>query len=520
MESSEPPEHPKQPADEISSEQNHHQVEDNSDTEGDVTSPSKNEMISQSEWLWPWLVIVGSIIGILLTYSYSNRQPEGKALKQHTQNQALILQAKVVLGLSDMNQEQAEFQLAVLDAAAMSADDARLVAALYKAVDPVGLQSNAIAILERTRETLSSDETDLHDAFLRGVSSTQELSQVDVDILHESGWAGRLLLNASKPKNHPDRVAFQAETQKSFKVYMAMASLILMAGLAGIVFFILAMIRKSEGRLPTEFKSPCPRAHIYLQSFAIYIFAMFVMDYIVGWLPFTSQLSNVLLLSIPVICGLAWPIYRGITRQEAMNDLGLTRGDGVLNEMAAGLVGYITILPIAGMGIMLTIILQSFLPQTDATHPVISWLAEGGKATRILVFVLAAVLAPLFEETMFRGALYRGLRLKMGWVVSGLLMGFIFAVVHPQGVIGIPVLMAMGFGFGLIREWRDSLIASMTAHAIHNGALVILMIAMMGSNSNSLKATQPGHEPQGNDVEVFAPAQLMICLETETSSLP
>lgn len=76
------------------------------------------------------------------------------------------------------------------------------------------------------------------------------------------------------------------------------------------------------------------------------------------------------------------------------------------------------------------------------------------------------------EETVFRGAFYRSLRFGNGVLIAGLVNGVIFAALHPQGWMGIPALTAMGFGFALIREWRDSLIAPMTAHAINNGLLV------------------------------------------------
>jgi membrane protease YdiL (CAAX protease family) len=48
----------------------------------------------------------------------------------------------------------------------------------------------------------------------------------------------------------------------------------------------------------------------------------------------------------------------------------------------------------------------------------------------------------------------------------------IFAALHPQGFLAIPALASIGMGFSLLREWRDSLIAPMVAHAINNGILV------------------------------------------------
>ena len=87
--------------------------------------------------------------------------------------------------------------------------------------------------------------------------------------------------------------------------------------------------------------------------------------------------------------------------------------------------------------------------------------------------LLAAVLAPLLEEALFRGALHRYLRGQFGFFASALITSVIFAALHPQGWMAIPALGAIGIGFSLLREWRDSLIAPMVAHSINNGALIV-----------------------------------------------
>ena len=44
----------------------------------------------------------------------------------------------------------------------------------------------------------------------------------------------------------------------------------------------------------------------------------------------------------------------------------------------------------------------------------------------------------------------------------------------------IPVLLlASVFIFALMREWRGSLIAPMTAHALHNGTLLTLLLLVL-----------------------------------------
>ena len=101
----------------------------------------------------------------------------------------------------------------------------------------------------------------------------------------------------------------------------------------------------------------------------------------------------------------------------------------------------------------------------------------------IQVVFLASVVAPIMEETMFRGVLYRHMREATGrvgrwWsvILSALVVSFVFAALHPQGVLAIPLLMALAFGFTAAREWRGSLIPSMTVHALHNGVLMVMLI--------------------------------------------
>ena len=91
--------------------------------------------------------------------------------------------------------------------------------------------------------------------------------------------------------------------------------------------------------------------------------------------------------------------------------------------------------------------------------------------------VLVAIFSGVGEETFFRGAFYHYLRRGMGVVVTVVLTAFFFAAVHPQGIVGIPAIASIGMVLALIREWRGSILASMTAHACNN--LVVLTIGIL-----------------------------------------
>jgi membrane protease YdiL (CAAX protease family) len=105
----------------------------------------------------------------------------------------------------------------------------------------------------------------------------------------------------------------------------------------------------------------------------------------------------------------------------------------------------------------------------------------------VLALAVASLGAPIVEETMFRGVLYRHLReATKGWGTAlSILLGVginatIFAAVHPQGLLAVPALASIGAGLTLAREWRGSLVAPMVAHGFHNGLMLTVVILALG----------------------------------------
>jgi len=93
------------------------------------------------------------------------------------------------------------------------------------------------------------------------------------------------------------------------------------------------------------------------------------------------------------------------------------------------------------------------------------------------IFIL---LAPFAEELFFRGFLYRGLRRRFSMWPAALISGAIFGLAHyqsPSYLLLIPGLALVGVSLALLLEWRQSLLATMAAHATFNlvGYLVIAL---------------------------------------------
>jgi membrane protease YdiL (CAAX protease family) len=139
-------------------------------------------------------------------------------------------------------------------------------------------------------------------------------------------------------------------------------------------------------------------------------------------------------------------------------------------------------LPLLAIGVLISTLLQK-ASGADMAHPIVEEIGTGDGESRwgyLPLFLLAAAWAPLVEETMFRGAFYHHLRRRLAWPLAALVVGVIFAAIHPQGWAAIPLLTAIAFVFAALREWRGSIIAPTVAHAINNGVVTTMVVLMVG----------------------------------------
>jgi membrane protease YdiL (CAAX protease family) len=84
--------------------------------------------------------------------------------------------------------------------------------------------------------------------------------------------------------------------------------------------------------------------------------------------------------------------------------------------------------------------------------------------------LLTICAAPIFEEFIFRGLIFGGLRRSLGLGASVLASAAIFAIVHPA-VSVIPVF-ALGIGAALVYERTRFLLGPMVVHGVYNAAIV------------------------------------------------
>jgi len=277
-----------------------------------------------------------------------------------------------------------------------------------------------------------------------------------------------------------------------FVVMIFFGLLVIAAIFAGFVLFVWGLIWIGNPRTRFHNPVPMPGGSVMLETYAWFVGAFFVYvvaataieyhapEYAMYMLP-----AQWLLMLVPL-----WPIVRGMHSRSWRHAVGLTRGQGVFREIGAGFVAYLASLPIflVGVGITLVVILVQAAIQASQTggsptpvppnNPVVDLIGSGNVLVIVFIVTLATIWAPITEELIFRGALFRHLRGRVAWPIAALVSAVLFAYMHSYGPLFVAPLIALGFMFAFMREWRGSIIAPMTAHFLHNGTLVCLMVSM------------------------------------------
>jgi membrane protease YdiL (CAAX protease family) len=88
----------------------------------------------------------------------------------------------------------------------------------------------------------------------------------------------------------------------------------------------------------------------------------------------------------------------------------------------------------------------------------------------IWLAVLAIIAAPIFEEFIFRGVLYRGFRRSLGPLRAAAAAAIVFAIIHPA--IATPPVFLLGLCCALLHERFGSLLTPIAAHMTYNATVV------------------------------------------------
>lgn len=348
------------------------------------------------------------------------------------------------------------------------------------------------AELEMLEEPLLYDDVLRADIeAVRGLLAEDPVPPADPDAFRDRhAWFGDLALAQGLDDENPARAPVLARAQRT--TLTAVVGLLLFVALAfvGFALGILAIVLLATRKLKAAYRPHAPGGSVYLEIFALFIIGFLGVSYASEAIynqtgTDYSRYLIWLLLLVPL-----WALLRGARASDFRDAMGWHTGKGLFREIGAGIVGYIACIPIFLLGIALTLLMMavSALLQgggeeggggAGPTHPILDQVDPNNLWSVLGVYAVAAVWAPIVEESLFRGALYHHMRGRLHPLLAGLGVAFIFAVIHPQGWIAVPALMSLAVTFALLREWRGSLIAPVVGHAIHNGALMTALVLML-----------------------------------------
>jgi membrane protease YdiL (CAAX protease family) len=327
---------------------------------------------------------------------------------------------------------------------------------------------------EKLPDNLSHDLIQFEKIYTEGTDFLAPAEQKD--LITRYNWAGKIALSHGLSDDTPERASLLKEAENTFLQFLFLITFFFTALFLGCILMIVSIKNLVQKQTILSFS----RAKIEKYSEKKYqLMEMMVLFFLIkqGMEIFDNlpQVITWLIYFLILPSLLFWPRIRGMNFQELTYFLGWHKGKGVIKEVLAGITGYLTGLPLIITGILITV---QLVQQTGIypVHPIIYEFSNADLTKTAELLFLACILAPVLEESLFRGAFYSYLRLNNSIILSAAVTGLIFAAIHPQGLIAIPALTCIGIVFSLIREWRDSLIASISAHALNNFTITIILI--------------------------------------------
>jgi membrane protease YdiL (CAAX protease family) len=159
--------------------------------------------------------------------------------------------------------------------------------------------------------------------------------------------------------------------------------------------------------------------------------------------------------------------------------------------LTEGLVGFALVVPIVfalGAAINYALTWAGHPPAPQTSHETLRILeAKGDALFTALTLAHVAILVPLAEEAGWRGLLQPSLRRAgLGGAGAAAMTAVLFTAIHwtmipPEGrAAGLPMLAALGFALGILRERTGGILAPTVLHAAFNALNVGITLARDG----------------------------------------
>ena len=147
----------------------------------------------------------------------------------------------------------------------------------------------------------------------------------------------------------------------------------------------------------------------------------------------------------------------------------------LLQLILRGILGWCVAIPVI---ILSSILVNQFYHSKGSSNPIISYMVDASGQSNVLaliiLFITVSILAPLCEEILFRGFLFRFLITKYNFFIAAMISTLLFAGLHLDPNSSVQ-LFALGFIFTILTAKYQSIIPSIITHGLWNGFTLIIV---------------------------------------------
>ncbi|MCS7253313.1 MAG: CPBP family glutamic-type intramembrane protease [Armatimonadota bacterium] len=228
--------------------------------------------------------------------------------------------------------------------------------------------------------------------------------------------------------------------------------------------------------------------YVLLEAFVVYLFMMEVVTPTItrsllprvrGTHSVETSLIAAMVISVAITSlSILWLVLSLRANSVKLSAVGL-KGDAIVKDLWHGLLAYVSMLPWIWLASAFSMLLSKWLSGvlSEPIHPVAQALMlTSSTALMVTAFIIGTLIAPIVEELIFRGALYNALKGRIGLFWGAILSSLLFALLHPQSIVGAFPLFVIGVGLSLLYEARRSIVGCVFAHALIN---FVSLLALM-----------------------------------------
>ena len=138
----------------------------------------------------------------------------------------------------------------------------------------------------------------------------------------------------------------------------------------------------------------------------------------------------------------------------------------LFETLKLGFKGWIMIIPFV---LIISLLMDLIIKNQAGSNPLLEIVLNNNNYFAfILLFITTTIIAPLFEEIIFRGVLLPVLSRDFGEIIGILISSFVFALAHLS-LNELPPLFVLGIGLGITRMVSGRLLSSVFMHSLWNG---------------------------------------------------